>query len=98
MRSLVFDELNPAEVAAVEGYLARETQVSGVGGLYWLALSAFGPGRVAVELGPSWVRFELFRRTESLLNEDGGYLDPRETADLLAWAGRMAASLELKTC
>ncbi|MDR0881331.1 MAG: hypothetical protein LBP55_02130 [Candidatus Adiutrix sp.] len=54
--------------------------------------------RLAVELGPDWVRFELLIRSESLLNIGGGQADERQTLFVLRWADEMARQINLPSC
>ena len=54
--------------------------------------------RLAVELGPDWVRFELLVRSEGLLNIGGGQADERQALFVLRWADAMARKLNLVAC
>lgn len=108
MRSLVLDELNRREAAAARDYLAERAVFSGVEGLYWLDLPRAlwaepqrraGEGaasfRLAVELGPDWVRFELLVRAETLANVGGGQATEEQALFVLRWASDMAGALGL---
>ena len=113
MRSLVLDELTTREAAAAEAYLAAQAELSGVEGLYWLKLppdlwekcqiQAHRSGtaesyRLAVEIGPEWVRFELLVRSETLANHGGAQATPEQVLYVLNWADKMARELGLVTC
>jgi len=113
MRSLLLDELTGREALAVRGYLAARAEFAGVEGLYWLKLPpelwaesqirARGlPGaesyRLAVELGPDWVRFELLVRAETVANPGGGQATAEQSLYILDWADRMARELGLVAC
>ncbi len=54
--------------------------------------------RFAVELGPEWVRFELFLRSEGLRDIGGTPADARQSLFLLTWADEMARNLNLVSC
>jgi hypothetical protein len=54
--------------------------------------------RLAVELGPDWVRFELLVRAETLANPGGGQATAEQALFILEWADRMARELNLVTC
>jgi hypothetical protein len=54
--------------------------------------------RLAVELGPNWVRFELLVRSETLANAGGGQATAKQALFVLDWAGAMARELGLTTC
>ncbi|KXS55851.1 MAG: hypothetical protein AMR96_05860 [Candidatus Adiutrix intracellularis] len=113
MRSILFDELQPQEVAAVRVYLNQQARRSGLEDLYWIALprvlwnenqiQTSSEGRkpdfhFAVELGSEWVRFELLIRSEGLLNLGGGQATAEQALFLLNWANDMARKLDLLTC
>lgn len=108
MRSILLDELNTREMESVREYLAARARPAGLQGLYWLYLvegrieaeAGSGPaaGRVAVETGDSWIKFELFKRTGDLYNNGGGFLTARETAEILEWVRRMVQELHLRVC
>ena len=54
--------------------------------------------RLAVETGPSWVKFELLVRSETLANPGSGQATPEQALFVLEWADRMAQELGLVTC
>ena len=54
--------------------------------------------RLAVEVGPEWVRFELLVRTGGLLNIGGGPADDHQTLFAVRWADEMARKLNLVSC
>lgn len=54
--------------------------------------------RLAVEVGPDWVKFELLVRSEGLLNIGGGQADEKQSMYVLFWADEMARKLNLSTC
>lgn len=113
MRSILFDELRNSETEAVIEYLERESVPSGLEGLYWIPVpKELGNDiqkdlneeneevglKLAVEVGPDWVRFELLLRSDSLINTGGGPADERQVMFILAWADKMARELKLHSC
>ena len=54
--------------------------------------------RLAVELGPDWVRFELLVRSDTLGNLGGGPADESQVLFALRRAGRVAEELNLSMC
>jgi len=113
MRSITLDELLSSEIDAVRDYLDKNALASGVEDLYWIPLDislwnerqrqaqveTMADGfRLAVELGPQWVRFELLVRSESLLNIGGGQADEQQTLFMLRWANDMVRALNLISC
>ena len=57
-----------------------------------------GSYRLAVEVGPDWVRFELLVRSEGLRNIGGGQADEPQVMFVLRWADEMARKLNLMPC
>lgn len=114
MRALIFDELRKTEAEAVGRYLDEKAERGSIEGLYWLrlpaellterqrlALAEAGEGpelKAAVELGDTWVRFELLLRSETLHNIGAGPATEAQALFLLRWAAEMADTLDLKTC
>ncbi|MDR1044586.1 MAG: hypothetical protein LBP33_05635 [Candidatus Adiutrix sp.] len=72
--------------------LWNETQIRGQKDESWVEGDGY---RLAVEVGPAWVRFELLVRSESLLNIGGGQADERQALFVLRWADEMARKLNL---
>lgn len=110
MRQILIDELSKNEVARVGEYLSRRAQPSGVEGLYWLPLAedqleeaqaacaADHPFCLAVELGESWVKFELLVRSRININSPGAaYATPRQLAQIIGLAYAMVEELGLGT-
>ena len=114
MRSILLDELLTPEIEAVTAYLTEKAESSGIEGLFWISIppelwnetqrTAPDEGvaddgfRLAVEVGPEWVRFELLVRTGGLLNLGGGPADERQSLFALRWADEMAQKLNLISC
>ena len=114
MRSILFDELLDFEIEAARNYLNQKAMPSGVNDLYWINLNRelwaepqnrawtdenMTEGfRVAVELGPDWIRFELLIRAESLHNIGGGQANEAQALFVFRWANDMARQLNLISC
>jgi hypothetical protein len=111
MRSLLFEELNPDEIDAVENYLKSNTKESLIEGLYWLVLPCeiltedqkitynnTGDLKIAIELGKTWVKFELLIRTSSLRNIGGGLINTDQLLFIYNFADSMSNSLNLISC
>jgi len=54
--------------------------------------------KLAAEVGPDWIRFELLVRSDSLINTGGGPADERQVMFILNWADKMARELKLHSC
>lgn len=111
MRSILLDELRADEIEAAHQYLAREARPSDLEGLYWIDLpttlwnntqqagSRSEEGyKIAVEVEPDQIRFELLVRSDSLANLGGGPADPKQALFILNWADRMAEILNFTSC
>jgi len=113
MRSILFDELDPQDYAAIENYLRKEAEASAIDGLYWIKLPAelwnetqkerAAEGeeisfRFAAELAGDWLRFELLLRPEGLRDVGGLPADERQTLFIWRWADEMARKLNLSSC
>lgn len=100
MRSILVDELSPAEAARARAFLDARAGRSGLKDVWWLPLprelwaeaqerSGEGSFRLAVEAGRDWVRFETLVRSEGLRNVGGGWADRRQMDYLLGWVEEM---------
>jgi hypothetical protein len=85
LKVLSIDELTAQEIEKAKEYLKNKTQAGPIEGLYWLLLPAEkltseqrqlspdnGPYKIAIELGRTWLRFEVLVRSGSLDNFGGG--------------------------
>ena len=110
MRALLFDELGPQEVAKVRAHLENSALPSALDGLYWVELDdslltavqadhqACQPHRFAVEVGPDFVKLELFiRPAQGLRCHCAGYATPRQRRFILEMADRLIEDLSLQT-
>jgi hypothetical protein len=91
IKVMLIDELLKAEVVKAGDYLSAKAKKSPMDNLYWIELpesilsldqkkwvGGHGALKIAIELGKSWVRFELLLRSESLTNEGGGELSAKQ--------------------
>lgn len=110
MRAILLDELSPQEMAKVRAYLHRQAKPSGLADLFWIELPREAlsqdqadhpdcqPHRFAVELGPDFVKLELFiRPAQGLRCPCAAYATERQR--LLVWeaAERLISELSLRT-
>ena len=110
MRTLVLDELRPADMPRVKVYLEEHATPSEVEGLYWMELDEdlltdeqagherCRPHRFAAELGPDFLKLELLiRPADGLRCQCSGYATGKQRRAILAWADRLIADLNLST-
>jgi hypothetical protein len=111
MRSLVFEELRADELKCIENYLNSNALIGPIKGLYWLIIpddiltdeqkdlqTKVGTFKIAIELGKTWIKFELLLRT-SLINNDGYSLVNNVQLNFIyQYADKMAKILNLITC
>jgi hypothetical protein len=111
MRVLVLDELKEDEIKSVTSYLAENTTVGPIDGLFWLylpheilsptqqALSPkAGPYKISIEVGGSYARFELLVRGDMISNEGGGLTTLEQANFVYNFADQLARDLNLITC
>ncbi|MBA3016351.1 MAG: hypothetical protein KKD63_02370 [Proteobacteria bacterium] len=102
MRQLLINELSNDEAAKAKEFLAANSRVAGVEGLYWLDIpprllgaaqeghGACGPFAFAVEVGDDFVSFELLIRSESNLHcSCTCYATPDQRGFLLSFMDRL---------
>lgn len=75
--------------------LWNESQFKGLKEEPALAENGF---RLAIEVGPDWLRLELLVRSDSLHNTGGGQADENQVIFALNWADEMAEELGLRAC
>ena len=110
MRQLMLDELYQQDIDKVKDYLADRADLSAFGDLFWVDLPGElltgdqagqpkdHPFRFAVELGETWVKFELLVRSrENMRSPHNGYADRRQLDFILDFADRMIEELGLMT-
>ena len=110
MRSLLLDELNPAEVEKIRAHLEEVGVASEVRGLYWINLPPerltplqkehreCGPHKFAVELDDGWLKVEfLIRPAVGLRCPCCGMAEKEQREYILDWADRLAQELGLGT-
>jgi hypothetical protein len=110
MRSLLIDELMPADVENLAEHLDRTFNPSTLEGVYWLELPPdllagdqiehrqCGPYRVAMVLEEESLRLELLvRAQESLHCSCTAYATPAQRAFLIDYVDRLIEELGLRT-
>ncbi|MDR2367690.1 MAG: hypothetical protein LBF58_06215 [Deltaproteobacteria bacterium] len=96
IKVLLIDELLEAEVNKAREYLNINTVKSPINDLFWLELpddildndqknyvKNNNQLKIAIEVGKTWVRFELLIRSESLTNVGGGELNEKQIKFML---------------
>ena len=110
MRQLLIDELVPEDVAAVIRFLRANAVESGIEGLYWVELTEdlLDPGQFevkddqpfcfAVELGDSWVKFELLIRSRTNMRScETRFASRIQQEFVLKYCDRIIGELGLRT-
>lgn len=110
MRQVLIDELGPADVEALHGFLRANATPSSLDGLYWVELtpdlldaeqfacSADQPFCFAVEVGESWAKLEfLIRSRANFRSPHMRYAARSQQAFILEYAAHLIETLELKT-
>jgi hypothetical protein len=110
MRQVFFDELDKQDIERLVDDLNEKAQLSEVEGLYWVEMPhellepdqqeirADHPFCFAVEIGESWVKFELLLRSRSNFRSTcSRYAGPDQQRYILEYANRIIDRLELMT-
>jgi hypothetical protein len=110
MRQILIDELIADEVAAVHEFLKANAVVSGIEGLYWAELTEdlLDPGQFeqkkdrpfcfAVEVGDSWVKFELLIRSRhNIKSVETRFASRIQLEFILEYSNRIIGETGLKT-
>jgi hypothetical protein len=111
MRSILFDELNNNEINNINNYLTKNTKNSNIDGLFWLILPnniltveqqkiniKHGPYKIAIEIGKSWLKFELLIRTSNITNIGSSIVNNIQLDYIYNFANNLAEQLNLITC
>ncbi|MDR1084882.1 MAG: hypothetical protein LBP22_08490 [Deltaproteobacteria bacterium] len=111
MRSLLFDELRADEIEAIKNYLISSVMAGPIEGLFWVTLpdeiltreqkdikENAGPFKIAIELGKTWLKFELLIRTSSISNMGGGVLNIEQFLYIYNFANKLSETLNLTSC
>jgi hypothetical protein len=111
MRVLTLDELSQDEVSKAKKYISKIAVQGPIEDLYWYMLPeqlltdkqrqlnpTNGPYRISIEIGRSYIRFELIVRAEMIQNEGGGPLSSEQLIHIYQIADDMAKQLNLITC
>jgi hypothetical protein len=111
MKALFIDELRLKEIKNVEDYLINNTITSHIQGLYWLILPEEilteeqikiqknqGPLKTAIEVGKTWVKFELLIRTTSIENIGSSYVNDKQLIYIYNYVNNIIKLLNITTC
>jgi hypothetical protein len=102
MRQYVVDELRPQEREKVRDYLGKHSELSDLGGLYWIKIpediltpkqrehKECRPHCTAVEVSEPSVKFEMLVRSRQIVRCDCvAFASPEQRAFVLAFADRL---------
>jgi hypothetical protein len=111
MRVLTLDELNQDEIIKVKSYLNEIAIPGPIEDLYWYILpeqvltenqrllnADKGPYKISIEIGRTYVRFELIVRAEMIYNEGGGSVTAEQLLHIYQLIDKMTKELNLITC
>jgi hypothetical protein len=111
MRSLLLDELRAQEIEDIKKYLNINCIITLVTGLYWFLLpeeiltdeqkkiqKQYGPLKIAIEVGKTWVKFELFIRSSSIENIGSAYINEDQIIYIYKFIDKISKDLNLITC
>lgn len=110
MRSYYIDEIQKNDIERINLYLKEHAERSGVDRLFWIRVpddvlnrlqwehEACRPHVLAVELGDTWLKFELFVRNRTNINcACCDYATREQTRFILNFAETMIQALEIQT-
>jgi hypothetical protein len=111
MRYLLFDELNNNEINKIKTYLINKTEIGSIENIYWLLLpeeiltkqqtnllNQFGPFKIAIEIGKTWIKFELLIRSSSIDNIGGCLANSKQFEYIYNFSNTLVETLNLITC
>ena len=110
MRTYLIDELPPSKIEEIRAFLGEHAIRSSLNQIFWVRIpddllseiqfqhSKCKPHVFAVELGPDWIKLELFVRTlKSLRCDCPGYCTDQQTYFILNFADGMIEQLKIDT-
>jgi hypothetical protein len=110
MRSYLIDEIAKSDIEKIEAYLEEYAKKSGLSRLFWIGIpddllserqyehAECKPHVFAVELGDTWLKFELFTRNRANINcTCCDYATRHQINFVLNFANTMIQELEIKT-
>ena len=110
MRTYLIDELSPSKVEEIREFLGEHAIRSSLDQIFWVQIpddllsemqflhSKCKPHVFAVELGPDWVKLELFVRTlKSMRCDCPGYCTGQQRNFILNFADGMIEQLKILT-
>lgn len=110
MRAYLIDEISPAGMGKITGFLKKNAIRSGLEEIFWVQIPEgllsktqqqhldCGPHVFAAELGPDWVKLEFFvRSSKNMKCSCQGYCTPAQTTYVSEFATRMVNRLGIRT-
>jgi hypothetical protein len=111
MRVITLDELNSNEVENCREYLSKLTTPGPIEDLYWYYLpedlltdtqkslnKEKGPYKISIEIGNTFVKFELLVRADMIHNEGAESVNIEQLVHLYKFIDKMTKELKLITC
>ena len=110
MRAYMIDELSSSEIEEIREFLKKHAIHSSLDQIFWVRIpddllnevqfqhDRCRPHVFAVEIGPDWVKLELFIRTlKSMRCDCPGYCTPMQKEYVFKFADGMIAQLKIRT-
>ncbi len=110
MRAYLIDEIPVQEMAHINGFLTKHAIRSSLDQIFWVQIPndllnetqylhvQCRPHVFAVELGPGWIRLELFVRTLNSMRCDcPAYCTPSQRDYIFRFADGMIEQLKIRT-
>ena len=110
MRSYMLDEISSADMEKIGEFLKQNALESQMESIYWLEIPGelysrmqadhrdCAPYVFAIEMGPEWIKLELFiRSTGGLRCECQDYCTPEQRDFILNFADKMLEDCAIKT-
>lgn len=110
MRAYLIDEIDPADMGQITGYLRKVATSSSMEKVYWLPIPNdllsekqishphCQPYVFAVELGRDWVKLEFFSRSmKGMRCSCQGYCTETQTDYIVRFAHEMLKNLDVRT-
>jgi hypothetical protein len=110
MRSYVIDEISNTDIHKIDSFLRQHAIRSSLDRIFWVQLPDMlltetqsrhpdcQPHVFAIELGPDWVRLEMFIRSlKNLRCSCPGYCTPEQMKFILEFAHQMVEQTGIRT-
>jgi hypothetical protein len=111
MRILIIDELNLEEIHKAKEYLNKITIKGPIEDIFWYVLpdkilsekqkelkNKYGPYKISIEIGKSFIKIELLVRAEMIQNIGGGVVTKTQLLHLYELIDLMCKNLDFVTC